>query len=250
MGKETLFWRNHPFWTIFSAWQFSKSVFCRRDSKGFEPGFTLIELLVVTAILGVLIAFSLVAIDPIKQLDKTKNAQRSHDILQIKNALDIYYNDHNCYPLTIPFGSEWRQGSALYMKKVPQDPDYPKNEYSYQIDTSETCPQWNVLYGAGNSQQQTGCPLERLTNCLPIDYSQLGYKTCGMSGIVNCFYISSSRVRPPAPTPTPTGESCQIKKYACTEGGTVCNLVYPQRIGDYCGFEGCSGPSCCNFQCR
>lgn len=61
-------------------------------------------------------------IDPSTQLNKAKDGQRREDFKQVRAALDMYYNDHNCYPTSLTFGQEWRVGQTTYMKQVPQDP--------------------------------------------------------------------------------------------------------------------------------
>lgn len=221
-------------------------------------GFTLIELLVVVAILSVLIVFLALIIDPLKQINKTKDAQRDHDFLQIKNALDVYYNDHNCYPISIPFGQEWTEATTLYMKKVPQDPDYPRLQYVYQIDFLESCPQWNVIYARHREEPSSKiiCPLTSIPDCLPIDY-QSSY-ACATLGSVNCPVISASQIgsivpvpptltptpttvqqaptNTPTPTPsgpTPTPENCPSKDYKCSGDPQRCNIV-PAGTGDWC----------------
>lgn len=54
-------------------------------------GFTLIELLIVIAILGILAAAVLVAINPAKRQNQAKDAQIKNDIGSIATALQAYY---------------------------------------------------------------------------------------------------------------------------------------------------------------
>lgn len=56
-----------------------------------KPAFTLIELLVTIAIIGVLAAAVLVAINPGKRMAQARDAQRKQDISVIANALAGYY---------------------------------------------------------------------------------------------------------------------------------------------------------------
>lgn len=56
-------------------------------------GFTLIELLVVIGILAVLLAITLVAINPQKQFRQANNTQRSSDVNAILNAINQYAVD-------------------------------------------------------------------------------------------------------------------------------------------------------------
>lgn len=54
-------------------------------------GFTLIELLIVIAILGILAAAVLVAVNPAKRQNQAKDSQTKSDIGQIATALQAYF---------------------------------------------------------------------------------------------------------------------------------------------------------------
>lgn len=56
-----------------------------------KRGFTLIELLIVMAILGVLAVVVLVAINPVQQLARTRDAGRKSGVGQIGRSLEAYY---------------------------------------------------------------------------------------------------------------------------------------------------------------
>lgn len=64
-------------------------------NKRLLKGFTLIELLIVMAILGVLAVVVLVAINPVQQLARTRDAGRKSGIAQIGRALEAYYTSHS-----------------------------------------------------------------------------------------------------------------------------------------------------------
>lgn len=55
-----------------------------------NKGFTLIELLVVIGILAILLAITLIAINPARQFGQANNTKRRSDILQILNAVHQY----------------------------------------------------------------------------------------------------------------------------------------------------------------
>lgn len=55
-----------------------------------KKGFTLIELLVVIGILAILLAITLIAINPARQFGQANNTKRRSDILQILNAMHQY----------------------------------------------------------------------------------------------------------------------------------------------------------------
>ena len=60
-----------------------------------KRGFTLVELLVVIAIIGVLAVVVLVAINPVQQLARTRDAGRKSAITQIGHAMEAYSTTHN-----------------------------------------------------------------------------------------------------------------------------------------------------------
>lgn len=146
-------------------------------------------------------------IDPGKQLNKAKDAQRKEDFRNIRSALDAYYNDFNCYPVTIPFGNEWKVNSTIYMKEIPYDANY-----TYVVDPSASCPQWNVLFGRlviAPPATLPACLLE--SDCLPLNYGESGYNLCDYGGNIDCSTLQVVELpaleqppQQPTATPTPT----------------------------------------------
>lgn len=65
-------------------------------------GFTLIEMILVVAIIAILAALVVVAINPSKQLGDARNAQRRADIRTILDAVYQYAIDHDGIPSVIP----------------------------------------------------------------------------------------------------------------------------------------------------
>ena len=55
-----------------------------------EKGFTLIELLVVIGILAILLAITLIAINPARQFGQANDTKRRSDITQVLNAVGQY----------------------------------------------------------------------------------------------------------------------------------------------------------------
>lgn len=113
-----------------------------------KKGFTLLELITIIAILGILIAMIFLAMNPLAQFKKIRDARRQHDLFQIRNALDTYYSDNNSYPDCLPFGSTFSQGNTIYMKKVPRDALCQSSlscndDYLYVTDSTH---QWFVLF--------------------------------------------------------------------------------------------------------
>ena len=237
-------------------------------------GFTLVELLVVIGILLVLLALMLTIIDPLTQLRKARDAQRKHDLVQIRDALDTYYNDHACYPASIPFGEEWLDGNVVLMQKVPHDKaasckaDSSCYYYYYQVDSSDPCPQWAILYAKLEIPPKITCTNEILRKmCTKFTIPKV-YNYCLSTGQINCTGLQNASapnpyyiVPPPTPTPGPTyppetpTPSPTPGNYACTcdpneypgkklyDFRPACNELFNNPPYKYCD-DNCTQP--CN----
>jgi len=100
-----------------------------------RKGFTLIELLVVIGILAVLLAITLIAVNPAENIEDAEDTQRRSDATQILNAVSQYIVDNNG---NVPTGvtdtaAQIGDGSGMvdicgdlvptYIAAIPQDPD-------------------------------------------------------------------------------------------------------------------------------
>src|SRR5258706_14412158 len=61
-----------------------------KNFKSKQQGFTLIELLVVICILAILLAITLISINPNKHFQDSRNTQRSSNVSEILNAIYEY----------------------------------------------------------------------------------------------------------------------------------------------------------------
>ena len=114
-----------------------------------QKGFTLIEILLVIAIMAILAAIVIVAINPAKQFGEAQNAQRSNDVRAILDAVIQYSLDNDgSLPGGITTATDCLTGGAdicaadtscegtsldelisnrKYLTELPED---PTNQYS------------------------------------------------------------------------------------------------------------------------
>lgn len=194
MRKEKAKRLNNSFRAISRFWNSCRALLGRYI---VARGFTLIELLVALAILGILSSVLVVQLDPLGQINKAKDIQRQQDLTEIKTALNIYYNDHNCYSSYL---TDLEEGA--YIKKVPRDPS-TGSEYVYTVEG--VCPQWYVLFAKmarppPQGGSSTTCPLTSYESCLPQNFNDAW--VCGVSGNINCSYLASSALPDTGIVPT------------------------------------------------
>jgi type IV pilus assembly protein PilA len=67
-----------------------------KQSTKTVKAFTLIELLIVIAVIGILVAVILPNL--IGMRARARDTKKKNDLVQVKNALRMYYNDYNTYP--------------------------------------------------------------------------------------------------------------------------------------------------------
>jgi len=116
--------------------------------KKSVQGFTLVELLIVITIIGVLALVVFANFSGARE--RARDSKRKNDLNQLKNALQMYYNDNQIFPVAsngkmLACGdgedvcnwgsSEMTSGITVYMKQVPADP-LSSNSYTYS-QTSE-----------------------------------------------------------------------------------------------------------------
>ncbi|HLC94330.1 MAG TPA: type II secretion system protein [Patescibacteria group bacterium] len=81
-----------------------------------SKGFTLIELLVVIGILAVLLAITLIAINPARQFSQSNNTKRRSDVNAVLNAINQYMADNKG---TLPTGID------ATLRTITNDPVNP-----------------------------------------------------------------------------------------------------------------------------
>ena len=105
-----------------------------KNKQNHKKGFTLIELLVVVAIMGMLAALAVVALNNARA--RARDARRISDIKQIQTALELHFLDNNDYPtggdihigsptaviLSETDGFAATKAGNVYMSVVPLNP--------------------------------------------------------------------------------------------------------------------------------
>jgi len=141
-----------------------------------KKGFTLIELLIVIAVLGVLAAVVLVAIDPAQQLARGRDSGRKTSIGQLGRSLQAYYTSNQDYPAVV----QWKTAPNILVtfgeiKLFPSNPAYAAggaicnntykypdgatvNGFCYRIATVAGTPE-SVIYARMESKSENSkCP--------------------------------------------------------------------------------------------
>lgn len=118
-------------------------------------GFTLIELLVVIAIIGILSSVVLASLNSARV--KGRDARRISDVKQVQLALELYYDNHQSYPVASYSSGNASTSLAVlttenFISSIPADPTnsgtYVYSYASANLDgtacTSGTCPSYIV----------------------------------------------------------------------------------------------------------
>jgi len=103
-------------------------------------GFTILELLVVVAIIAMLSAVTLVLLSGARE--KSRDATRVAQLRQVENALNLYFTNHNRFPietLAVTITGSDSFSTALIsdeaIAEVSADPAHPSYTYTYQSDS-------------------------------------------------------------------------------------------------------------------
>ena len=147
-----------------------KQVLPTLSARTKQAGFTLIELLVVIGILSVLLAITLVAINPARQFAQANNTQRSSDVNAILNAIHQYAADNaGQLPTGITTGTQniSNTGANLctalvtdYLAALPSDPLTGPAVTEDQCATYDT--NYQVVSSATNNRVTVSAPAAEL----------------------------------------------------------------------------------------
>lgn len=149
-----------------------------------KRGFTLIELLIVITIIGILSALVLVNVQGVRE--RARDARRKSDLVSIKSALRLYYNDAKLFPdsdngnivgcdgIACTWGtSRFATGNTVYMNALPNDPSNsasnPTAAYAYHQISDDSYILIATLENEsdpdiGDSQDRCSTPYSSYTN--------------------------------------------------------------------------------------
>ena len=143
-----------------------------------QQGFTLIELLVVIGILAILLAITLIAINPARQFAQANNTKRRSDVNAILNAVNQYMADkQGALPAGITSSSlsiKKTGGADICVALVPQYiaalPADPKtNEGKSVTDcTSEYVTGYDIVQSATNNRVTVSAPGVELQDSISV----------------------------------------------------------------------------------
>src|SRR3989344_6320430 len=133
-----------------------------------RDGFTLLELLVVIAVISLLATTVVVRVDQVRK--QARDIRRLADLIQLSNALELYYADHNRYPDTCN-GSGVTAGHATsygdcdnnyimdlsnYISRLPIDPrgDSADKGYMYYVSGDADAQQHYKLFSYNSTEEE------------------------------------------------------------------------------------------------
>lgn len=187
-------------------------------------GTFLIEAVVAMALLGAFAGGLVAYLTP--QYNKAADAKVKNDLNEIRNGLDMYYNDFSCYPLALPgCNDEFSVNGNVYVKNMPCNEKVP---YRYETENL-SCNRWFKLLGnlknpKDPSVKAVGCQNGCGLNC---DYNY-GVSSTNKTLSDGCPYIPTNGPLPsnsPSTIPTPIEPP---NFYACSPGGACIQYSYPE----------------------
>ena len=123
-----------------------------------KNGFSLIELMIAISIIALLSTIGIVVYT--QATKDARNTKRVQDLIQVKNALEIYRTQHGTYPISANFSCVTVLNTSLvptFMPTLPSDPgnndpantdycyEYQSDGNDYKIRTNHNLPGLNAI---------------------------------------------------------------------------------------------------------
>ncbi|HSW80194.1 MAG TPA: type II secretion system protein [Candidatus Saccharimonadales bacterium] len=187
-----------------------------------EGGFTLIELLVVIGILAILLAITLIAINPNKHFEDTRNTQRSSNVSEVLNAIYEYESANNGNaPGTLSNVTTSAKHIAAQANETPDDTSFAAGAVTFLDLTGNTITSGNVTV--------TSCTNSGNNGTFPITAGDATSITVtnasGVASDATCVLGTFTAVVNPCSDLVPT-YIADIPKDPTTGVGTVCTGTF------------------------
>ncbi len=139
----------------------------RKNDGARGGGFTLVELLVVVAILGILMAAVVLAINPVEMMRKSRDSNRLSDMDTVRKAIDLAVADgatltaatgDSVTGTRVVTGTGWvAVDVANYLATLPID---PKNSATFTDASGTPGVTGTYYYASDGSGYELNCYLE------------------------------------------------------------------------------------------
>ena len=141
-------------------------------------GFTLIELLVVIGILAVLLAITLIAINPARQFSQANNTKRRSDVNALLNAVHEYAADNaGAIPNAISTAPQYISSAEanicadvapLYIAALPSDPSSTLQGANVDCSVAGWTTSYRIIKSATDNRITVSAPLAELTETINV----------------------------------------------------------------------------------
>ena len=143
-----------------------------------NKGFTLIELLVVIGILAVLLAITLIAINPARQFSQANNTKRRSDVNALLNAVHEYAADNaGAIPVGITTAVQYISTSGadicaavapLYIAALPSDPSSTLEGANVNCAAAGWSTDYNIVKSSTDNRITVSAPRAELTETITV----------------------------------------------------------------------------------
>jgi len=213
-------------------------------------GFTFIELIVIIAIIAVLTVILIMAINPLKQMERSWDMQKKHDLSVLQKMFEDYYNDKEAYPqpddvcldevqenggiCSCHICGLAKNNFSAYLQKLHCDPQHPNFDYLYQFECEENNQSFRICAVLNSKKKEA--PNHYHYGIASPNYSADICNDFSLEVVPLVPTATPTPVVPtltPAPTltptptiiPTPTLDPARTQYYCSTTGCKPCDIV-------------------------